>query len=176
MADAARLSIPSFKGEGDRAAIKTAAAKFLVDLDAYFTDRGLAGDADRIRAIGRCFAPTTPAEAWWHGYSEGAGKNVNVYEEVITAFKRRFVPDDTVLQLAQQRELLRQKPTESVAAYGDRCNIFSNSLTKNYNTALETLLTTVITEARVPDRPPDAPCAVKFWTASRACTVTPVDL
>jgi hypothetical protein len=122
----------------------------LCDLTAYYVDRGLAQDQPKITAMGRCFPSASPAELWWHGFTNGAGKNVGVFDDVVTAFKKRFIPADTLLQMAQQREALVQKAGESVAAYDDRIIVFTNTLNGSIEAGLDTLLEEVLTNARVP--------------------------
>ena len=147
-----RISCPLFKGDtNDVAALAVQGRKFLSDFKAYLAHNALQDDDEVIRTIfARCFPTGTPAQQWWSALEGDPAKQNEPWTEIQTAFKERFAPQETLLQLVRQRETLTKRQGETVQAFNDRARLHQHAVDRTFDQGIDELLRQWVTAEHVP--------------------------
>lgn len=114
----ATLRIPMFKGTESR----TEVLAFLRKTAAVVAKIPASNTKQADAATMMVFSFTDQAEVWLARIKRESPDIMNSYDDLLTTFKSRFLKAETPSDIARMQANLKQKPTETVDAFMDRCH------------------------------------------------------
>jgi len=137
MAQAPRLQLPTFKGEGDDTTAEATA--FLLQLEDYFQETGTA-EANKPGILSFCFKPpSSEAAEWWTNVKRAGDQPIATWAQCRELVRQRFCTQKTPAELMDMIDGLKQKDQEKVQRFRDRVNTGMLVLEQDFPEAIENL-------------------------------------